>query len=222
MGRFSGFGSSYSITGSLPSHGGFKDRQGNLTGMGLIDSIPDRFETEHPAAPTTADHRGAVHQLFHDHNRALVKFLLTRLSSEEALDVAQEAYVRLLQLNEPGAIGFLRGYLFRIAANLSVDRVRRRVVRDKVAVALFEDLPALAGEDQRAITREEFEIACEAIEELPRGARDAFSLRIIEGYSVREVADEMGVDERTVRKHVSRALLHCRRRLQNRDSRGTR
>jgi len=190
--------------------------------MGLMDSIPDRFDTGHPAATTTADHRGAVHQLFHDHNRALVKFLLTRLSSEEALDVAQEAYVRLLQLNEPSAIGFLRGYLFRIAANLSVDRVRRRAVGDKVAVALFEDLPALAGEDQRAITREEFEIACEAIEELPRGARDAFCLRIIEGYSVREVADEMGVDERTVRKHVSRALLHCRRRLQNCDLRVTR
>jgi RNA polymerase sigma factor (sigma-70 family) len=190
--------------------------------MGLIDSTQDRVDTGDSTAPTAAVHRDVVDRLFHDHNRALVKFLLTRLSSEEALDVAQEAYVRLLQLNEPGAIGFLRGYLFRIASNLSVDRVRRRAVREKVAVALFEDLPALAGEDNRAITREEFEIACKAIEELPRGARDAFSLRIIEGYSVREVADEMGVDERTVRKHVSRALLHCRQRLQNRDARGKR
>ncbi len=40
--------------------------------------------------------------------------------------MAQEAYVRLLQLHQPGAVSFLRGYLFKIAANLSVDVVRRR------------------------------------------------------------------------------------------------
>jgi RNA polymerase sigma factor (sigma-70 family) len=184
--------------------------------MGPLESVATRIEAPEDAPAAAPDHCSVVRQLFREHNRALVKFLLTRLSSDDALDVAQEAYVRLLQLHEPGAIGFLRGYLFRIAANLSVDRIRQRSVREKTAVELFDELPTMTGEEYRAITREEFDIACAAIEELPRGPRDAFALRIVEGYSVLEIADVMGIDERTVRKHVSRALLHCRVRLQGR------
>ena len=45
----------------------------------------------------------AVSQLFREHNRLLVGYLAVRLRSEqEAKEVAQEAYVRLLQLKEPG------------------------------------------------------------------------------------------------------------------------
>lgn len=188
--------------------------------MGSLEIVADRIKTlELVASP---EHRDVVRQLFREHNRALVKFLLTRLSSEDALDVAQEAYVRLLQLDEPGAIGFLRGYLFRIAANLSIDRIRQRSVREKTAVELFDDLASVTGEEGRAISREEFNIACAAIEELPPGPRDAFALRIVEGYSVMEIAEVLGIDERTVRKHVSRALLHCRQRLHRCEAEGTR
>src|SRR5262245_4031701 len=87
-------------------------------------AAPDR---EGEAAP---DHHATVNQLFREHNQALIKFLLTRVSSEqEVRDLAQEAYVRLLQLHQPGAVSFLRGYLFRLAANLSIDRARRHKVR---------------------------------------------------------------------------------------------
>ena len=46
----------------------------------------------------------AVSELFREHNRMLVGYLRSRLGSEqEAKEVAQEAYVRVLQLHEPGA-----------------------------------------------------------------------------------------------------------------------
>lgn len=107
---------------------------------GVPLAMGDSIETLGRRAPVT-DHRDAVNQLFRQHNRALVSFLLARLRSEqEARDVAQEAYVRLLQLDRPGAISFLRGYLFRIAANLSIDRLRHRVIREQVTVELFEEL----------------------------------------------------------------------------------
>ena len=57
-----------------------------------------------PATPdlTPAEYRATVKQLFHEHNRALVDFLLTRVRSEaEAMDLAQEAYVRLLPARSP-------------------------------------------------------------------------------------------------------------------------
>lgn len=174
-----------------------------------------------PGARTSTAHYDLVRQLFREHNRALVNFLLTRLASEqEARDVAQEAYVRLLQLDQTGAISFLRGYLFRIAANISVDHARHRVVHERVA-DLFDELADIPGTEHEAITREEFDIACSALEELPPNCRQAFVLHVIEGYRTPEVARTMGIDQRTVRKYVTRALVRCRARLAQGEGEGT-
>lgn len=163
---------------------------------------------------TPAEYRATVNQLFHEHNRALVNFLLTRVRSRaEAMDLAQEAYVRLLQLDHPGAIGFLRGYLFRIAANLSVDSMRARVPRERAAVELFEELGDSDEIEHRAILHEEFDIVCAALKQLPPKCQRAFLLNVVEGYSHTETARAVGCNERMVRYHISRALAHCRKEL---------
>lgn len=169
-----------------------------------------------PAAPdlTPAEYRATVNQLFQEHNRALINFLLTRVRSRaEAMDLAQEAYVRLLQLDHPGAIGFLRGYLFRIAANLSIDCIRARIPRERAAVELFEELGDSDEIEHRAILNEEFDIVCGALEELPPKCQKAFLLNVVEGYSHSETARAVGCNERMVRYHISRALTHCRNEL---------
>jgi len=163
---------------------------------------------------SSADYRATVNQLFREHNRALVNFLLTRVHTEaEAMDLAQEAYVRLLQLDQPNAIGFLRGYLFRIAANLAVDRARARAPRERAAVELFEELGDPDEIEHHAIRREEFAIVCAALKELPPKCQKAFLLHVIEGYSHHETARAVGCNERMVRYHVTRALVHCRQKL---------
>jgi RNA polymerase sigma-70 factor (ECF subfamily) len=169
-----------------------------------------------PATPdlTPADYRATVKQLFREHNRALVNFLVTRVGSKpEAMDLAQDAYVRLLQLDHPGAIGFLRGYLFRIAANLSVDSIRARIPRERAAVELFEELGDSDEIEHRAILREEFDIVCAALKQLPPKCQRAFLLNVVEGYSHTETARAVGCNERMVRYHISRALAHCRKEL---------
>jgi DNA-directed RNA polymerase specialized sigma24 family protein len=83
-----------------------------------------------PDATTSDSHATKVAALFREHNSALVSFLRARLRSEQdAREAAQEAYVKLLQLDCPGAVSFLRSYLFRIAANVATDRLRQRQVR---------------------------------------------------------------------------------------------
>jgi DNA-directed RNA polymerase specialized sigma24 family protein len=53
------------------------------------------------ASPGTANTE-LVERLFREHNEALVRFLLARLRSRQAaLEVAQEAYVRLLVWTSP-------------------------------------------------------------------------------------------------------------------------
>lgn len=165
------------------------------------------------ASPSSA-HYAAVRQLFEDHHRSLIQFLLGRLNSEqEAIDVAQEAYVRLLQLHQPETVGFLRGYLFKIAANLSIDRIRHNAVRAGAPESLIEELADAHDTQDAAIDDQALEMVCSAVQELPERVRRAFVLRFIDGLSSAEIAREMRIDERTVRKFLSKTLAHCRARL---------
>ena len=57
-----------------------------------------------------------IADLFKQHNDTLIKFLRARLRSDaDAHEVAQEAYVKLLDLDKPDAISYLKAYLFRVA-----------------------------------------------------------------------------------------------------------
>src|SRR5271163_4210660 len=67
-------------------------------------------------------HAARVGHLFREHNDALVRFLSARLGSyQDAREVAQEAYVRLLNLDRPEASNFLKALLYKTAANLAID-----------------------------------------------------------------------------------------------------
>lgn len=162
----------------------------------------------------------AVSQLFRDYNRMLVVYLTSRLRSEqEAREVAQEAYVRLLQLQDPATSGLLRAYLFKTATNLAIDRLRHRRVQRQVEEQpeLFENLtPAGAEFDDPAkqlIEREQTAQLLGYLEELPSKCQQAFNLHRLEGISQSEVARRLGFSERMVRRYVTYAMVYCRLRL---------
>ena len=158
--------------------------------------------------------RALVRRLFEEHNRSLLAFLAARLHSySEARDVAQEAYVRMLQLEDAGAVGFLRAYLFRIAANLAVDRLRRKAVRDEgPPQALFEELLSSPGPERLLLAQQELENVKAALRELPEKCRRAFALYMFGEREVAEVAAVMGLSPRMIRIYIAPALAHCRAR----------
>ena len=162
----------------------------------------------------------AVSELFREHNRMLVGYLRSRLGSEqEAKEVAQEAYVRVLQLHEPGAPGLLRAYLFRTAANLAVDRLRHRRVRQRSEEQpqLFEELNPTGGElddpAEQLLAREQADQLLRILQELPAKCQQVMNLHRFEGASQRDVSLRLGISERMVRRYVTYAMVYCRLRL---------
>jgi RNA polymerase sigma factor (sigma-70 family) len=160
-----------------------------------------------------------VARLFREHNDALVSFLSLRLKSQhDAKEVAQEAYVRLLQLERSdGAISLLRAYLFKIASNLAIDRLRHRTVRWNTSEALRAELfPSFGLQDEveRGVAaREELECVYRALRELPASCQRAFWMHRAEGASVAQIAVTLEVSERMVRHHLSKALVYCQLRM---------
>lgn len=160
-------------------------------------------------------HARALSQLFEHHNHTLVSFLVSRLGSEaEAREVAQEAYVRMLQIDRPGAVSFLRAYLFCTAANIAIDRIRRRVRAQRMdQVYEDEELTDSISPDREVIAREQLGIVRRALLELPVRYRRAFLMHRFEDMSTEDIGAALGLKETQIRKYLRRAVAYCRLRM---------
>lgn len=86
-------------------------------------SASDAPQAPEQGATDRSAHSERIERLFREHNDSLVRFVLARLHSEaEAHEIVQKAYVRLLKLDEPDAVSYLRAFMYRTAANLVQDR----------------------------------------------------------------------------------------------------
>ena len=154
-----------------------------------------------------------VADLARNYHEALVRFLMLRVGSkEEAREIAQEAYAKLLALDRPGSISFLAGYLWRTAANLAIDRRRQRTVRQRFADVAVQGEEKLAPSAERvAEGRQRLAIVERALGELPPRCLEAFTLRVLDGMRFDDVAREMGISDRMAQIYVARALeyLQC-------------
>lgn len=168
---------------------------------------------------TAADQPAAnpieIERLFRDHNTALLRFISARLGSEqEAREIAQEAYVQLLRLNQPEAVSYLRAFLFKTAANLVVDRLRQRGRRSHVGSSGNLDLAVFELSPERQVgSEQEIAVLRAAVDELPPKCRQAFLLQRVHELSTEEIAARMGIHARMIRRYVARALEHVRARL---------
>src|SRR5450755_2434007 len=140
----------------------------------MADADQQRALPCHEADVPVESTPAAVSQLFREHNRMLVGYLTGRLRSEqEAKEVAQEAYVRLLQLQEPGTPSLLRAYLFKTATNIAIDRLRHRSVRRRAEEQpeLFQDLATTRSElddpAKQLLAREQADRLLGYLQELP-------------------------------------------------------
>jgi RNA polymerase sigma-70 factor (ECF subfamily) len=188
----------------------------------MSDSVKTQAGEHTTGAPTVpesaATRAGVVAKLFREHNRDLVRFIQARLGglTGDASEVAQEAYVRLLQLENTGAVSFLRAYLFRIAANLVIDRLgaRKRSPEDRSQSSEALDQVADPFDVERAVlAADEYNLFIDCLKELPPKCRQAFVLHRMRQLTSEEVAVQMGISGRMVRKHVARAMIYCRYRL---------
>jgi RNA polymerase sigma factor (sigma-70 family) len=174
-----------------------------------------------PSSPQEAEASDAgrsdeLARLFESHNRSLKSFLMARTGNEqEAQEVAQEAYARLLQLDRPNAVSFLRAYLFKTAAHIAVDRARQRRTREKIDQALAEHRNAESPDPERQVlASEQLAIVEQALSELPPNYGRAFILRRYHEYTPEQIARELGTQPRMVRNYISRATVYCKLRIE--------
>jgi RNA polymerase sigma factor (sigma-70 family) len=167
---------------------------------------------------------GGLRQLYTLHRVELLRFLTARTGDrEEAEDVIQELWIKL-ETVPPGPVANGRAYLYRMAQNLVLDRVRERRRRERreqnwttqetgVAPNGGEVADAAPNAEEVLAERDEVARIASAIANLPEGARRAFRLHKIEGLSHGEVAERLGISKSGVEKHMAVAMKYLRRAL---------
>ncbi|KIP99490.1 MULTISPECIES: sigma-70 family RNA polymerase sigma factor [Pseudomonas] len=132
--------------------------------------------------------------------------------SQQAADLAQDTFVRLLMRNKPISDRAPRALLVRIARGLVIDHWRRDALERAYLDALAQ-LPE-ASHPSPDVRHEALEclerIAC-LLDGLKPAIREAFLLYQLGGLTHQQIAEQLGISSRTVERHVASALLHCYR-----------
>ncbi len=157
-----------------------------------------------------------VGEIFRQYGRDLLGFLRARVNSGDVEDIAQKAYLQLLQHPDPAEIQNPKAYLFRTANNLMLNHVRHQRVRsDHVEINVDPDavmsslpLPDAALEGMRELDRLRV-----VLSELPPLCRHAFLLHRIDGLTHAQIARHLGISQKTVERYIIRAFDLCYSRL---------
>lgn len=123
-------------------------------------------------------------------------------------DVAQDAFMRFVAIEDRHAIDNPRAYLFRTAHNVLVDEHRRLALRASPVAT-----EARSGSDDRTPERvlagqEQLGILARTLRAMPAARSRSFLLNRLQGLSCAAIARLTGYSESAVKKHIDVALMN--------------
>ncbi len=124
----------------------------------------------------------------------------------DAQDITQEAFIDAFNKIESfSGNGSFVGWLKRIAVNKSLNFVKRHRM-------YTSDLNENVNEEEESYEEPEYtiEMVNQAVQKLSDGYRMVFNLFAFEGYSHKEIADQLGITESTSKSQYNRAKARIR------------
>ena len=144
------------------------------------------------------------------HEAALQHFLARSWPHrDEIADLRQETYARVYEAAARSLPLQPRAFLFATARHLMADRIRRSKVVSIEPMGDFEPSSVLMDEvspKRWCGGRQVLARLAEAFDRLPDRCREVVWLRRVEDLSQREVAQRMGISEKTVEKHIAKGM----------------
>jgi RNA polymerase sigma factor (sigma-70 family) len=166
---------------------------------------------------TVPSNRSFVANMAARYGRRLRRFLSVRLrNAADVPDLAQEVFLRLLRVEGYENIRSPEAYLFTIASHVIQQHAVRRANEPlSLDIAeVFSELRTPSSEDpvDQAMQVQRLAALEHVLSSLPTRVATSLILHRVAGYSVQEVADQLGVSRETAKKYLSRAVEHCRNR----------
>lgn len=140
------------------------------------------------------------------HEESLTRFLSRRWRDRDELaDLRQETYARVYEAAQKVRPSVPRAFLFTTAMHLLTDRLRRGRIVTYCTTGNEEHLNALVDEispEHQILADVELAQLNRALNRLAPKCREVVWMRRVQDLPQREVAERLGVSEKTVEKHL--------------------
>lgn len=124
-----------------------------------------------------------------------------------ALDLLHDGFLKVFSSFDKFSYrgeGSLKAWLSRIMVNLSIEYLRKNDVLSQVLT--LEEIPdAIIDTDENEVERVPQSVLMKFISELPTGYRTVFNLYTFEEKSHKEIAQELGINEKSSASQLFRA-----------------
>ncbi len=153
----------------------------------------------------------AVSELYQHHHGWLHGWLRRRLGChEQAADLAQDTFTRLLGSRRVLDAREPRAYLTTVAKGLMINWFQRQSLERAYLEALANLPEELApSPEQRYLVLETLHEVDALLARLPEPVRQAFLLAQIEGLKYEAIAERLGVSLGSVKRYMQQAFRHC-------------
>lgn len=188
--------------------------------MELMERKQDDWDL---AERTMEGDREAFESLMHRYRRPILGFVYRMLNDpRDAEDIAQEvfakAYWNLCDGKLQRKTGAFSTWLFRVARNMAIDRLRKRARRPEQSLndlegSGWDSADGTPDPSGAAVNRELSREIAAAVAALPEKQRTVLILYEYEDLSYGQIADIMRVNEKSVESRLYRARRFLRRRL---------
>lgn len=139
-------------------------------------------------------------------------------NSSEAQDFLHDGFVKAFnKLKDFKNAGSLEGWLRRIMVNNAIDEIRRKreiftQENDSVLINLSED--ELDEKEKEMLIQAKAEEIVKMIQKLTPAYRTVFNMYVIEEYSHKEIAEELGISVGTSKSNLAKAKMKIRELLE--------
>lgn len=153
----------------------------------------------------------AFSHLYSSHHGWLYSWLWRKLGSrEDAAELAQDTFVRLLSAKPSDELAEPRAYLTTVAHGLVVNHWRKLAL-ERAYLSALEARPEMLAPspEERALVIETLCQIDAMLERLAPKARQAFLLAQLDGLTYAQIAEQLGVSDRMIKKYMAQAMLQC-------------
>ena len=143
-------------------------------------------------------------------------------NDDDAKDVLHDTFVKAYTMIDSFAWagdGSLQAWLTRIAVNTALNflRSRKRLSALTIDTADLDDPPPEMMEEATVTEVNSLDASTilEMVAELPDGYRTVFNLYCLDGYSHREIAEQLGINEKSSSSQLARAKALLAQKIKN-------
>lgn len=164
------------------------------------------FENEQTLLKECLNNNPKAFKMFYEKFASKMLGILLRYAKNtmEAEDMLQQGFIRVFQnLEKFRYEGSLEGWVKRIMINTAINFYKSNLKHNQYVD--IDDVSHTSSLSIEAIDSLSHKQLLTLIQSLPEGYRMVFNLYIIEGYSHKDIAEQLGISENTSKSQLSRA-----------------